>query len=151
MGHKDLLNLNTLKMYEEISKRLPRNSKTLIHIDYPFLLDHSNKNLFTSEYIGGSGPPPKFPYNQGPDALADYLLSNSIRCILYSYKSGANLARFSNQLDKINDYNLSYMKVNILPLKHVLSYQADVMLLSHRKKVLFDDGHNILIDLSEEV
>ena len=125
------------------------DEKYLAHVDYPFLLDFSNDNVYSSEYIGGSGLPPEFPSFVSSDSLATYLGKNSIRYIIFSYKTGANFsANYRSKVENILDFNLSYNKVNIIPLKHVFWFHDRVFELMKKCDVLYDDGYNVIIDLN---
>ncbi len=66
-------------------KSVPEREALIAKIFEPFLLDHARNRIYVVDWAHGSSPPPGMPFDRGGDALAEYLLSKSIRYVLYEY------------------------------------------------------------------
>src|SRR4028118_678173 len=74
---------------------VPQKSIVLTRLDNPFLMNFKKHTIWIADYPGGASLPPGMPSFKGEEALADYLLSQSIRYVAYSYANEANFPRKS--------------------------------------------------------
>ena len=87
--------------------------------------------------------PPVCHFFQGSDTLVEYLSSQSIRYIVYSYKSEANF--------KYEDYK-GLLSDNVSPwirslAAHTFDFHKNVEELSKKIKPIYDDGEIFVLDL----
>jgi hypothetical protein len=64
---------------------VPAGEPFIAKVSEPFRLDFSRNRIYVVDWAHGSSPPPGMPFGKGGDALADYLLSNSIRYMVYEH------------------------------------------------------------------
>lgn len=69
--------------YREAFACIPPGSKTLIALDYPFLLDYRAHRIFSIDVSGAASPDPGFPYFRGAAPVKQYLLAQGIRYIAH--------------------------------------------------------------------
>jgi len=67
--------------YEEAFRQIPPGGRTLIALDYPFLLDYRTHQIFSVDVAGAASPTPGLPYFHGATPVKDYLLAQGIRYI----------------------------------------------------------------------
>jgi len=77
------------KMIEHMQHEIPPHQSILAHLSYPFLMDFKRNTVFVLDMPGGSSPPPGLPLSN-TNALVEYLRSQSIRYIAYSYADEEN-------------------------------------------------------------
>jgi hypothetical protein len=70
--------------YAALQQSIPQGETVLTRLDAPFILDFKRNQLFLADWPGGASLPPGMPAFKGPEALANYLVSKSIRYIAYS-------------------------------------------------------------------
>jgi hypothetical protein len=116
----------------------------LARTDRPYLFDFKRNHILLIDTPGGAGPPPGVPMFQGPDALAEYLLANSVRYVVYSYgnESGFRKSKYEPDLAKdLPQWTRLYIRQN-------LDFQNNLSILGATRHLLFDDGSMFIIDLA---
>jgi hypothetical protein len=86
------------------------------------------------------------PSFKGEEALADYLVSKSIRYVAYSYANEANFPRKSlaGRLE-IKPQVSFWLRNQAL---NTFEFQDSLQKLGKTRKRIYDDGENFVIDLS---
>jgi hypothetical protein len=87
-----LVTLDEREKYSKMLDSVPEGEIVLTRLDKPFLMNFKKHTIWIADYPGGASLPPGMPSFKGEEALADYLVSHSIRYVAYSY---ANEASFS--------------------------------------------------------
>jgi hypothetical protein len=145
----DLINvpLVTLDEREKYSKMLdsvPEGEIVLTRLDKPFLMNFKKHTIWIADCPGGASLPPGMPSFKGEEALADYLVSHSIRYVAYSYANEANFPRKSLEV-RLNPEWPSWLKNQAL---NSFEFQESLQKLGESRKRIYDDGENFVIDLS---
>ncbi|MEW5945147.1 MAG: hypothetical protein AB1742_03010 [bacterium] len=130
--------------YENMQSSIPDGETVLISLEKPFLLDFARNRVFVADWPGGASLPPGIPLHEGADSLADYLLSNSIRYVAYSYGSKTVPVYSEHELSRIPITWTRWSMINSIALHRSL------LELAETKEVLFDDGFNLVLDLNRE-
>lgn len=132
--------------YLNLQNSIPAGAKIITRLNEPFLLDFKRNTIYIADYPGGASLPPGMPFKQGPEALANYFLSNSIKYIAYSYASQANFAKadFAKRLKPSTNAWLRSEAEN------TFDFQDNLLSLSRERKIIYDDGQNFILDLSAE-
>ena len=69
--------------YREAFSKIPTGAKTLIALDYPFLLNYRSHSIFSVDTCGAASPAPGLPYFHGARPVKQYLLGQGIHYIAY--------------------------------------------------------------------
>jgi hypothetical protein len=145
----DLINvpLVTLDEREKYSKMLdsvPEGEIVLTRLDKPFLMNFKKHTIWIADIPGGASLPPGMPSFKGEEALADYLVSHSIRYVAYSYANEANFPRKSLEV-RLNPEWPFWLQNQAL---NSFEFQESLQKLGESRKRIYDDGENFVIDLS---
>jgi hypothetical protein len=124
---------------------LPAGATALdISIDSFLFTNKDNKRIFLDDWPGAAGPAPGWPLTQGPEAVAKYLLRNSVRYVIYDYQyadwSNMNSCQF---FPSVAHLSVADEKLEILNL--VTLHQFNQLRALH--KSIYDDGKFAIIDL----
>jgi hypothetical protein len=76
------IDLSVEHAYLEAQASIPRDAKVLSVVDYPYYFDYGRNALYNIDFPGVMSPAPGIPWKRGPDALAAYLQSLSIRYVV---------------------------------------------------------------------
>ncbi|MEG4323681.1 MULTISPECIES: hypothetical protein, partial [unclassified Microcoleus] len=129
--------------YAKMLDSIPERAIVLTRLDKPFLLNFKQHTIWIADYPGGASLPPGMPSFKGEEALANYLVSQSIRYVAYSYGNEANFPR-------------KYLEVRLLPNSpfwmrnqalNALEFQDNLQKLGETRKRIYDEGGNFVIDL----
>ena len=133
---------NNRPQYTRISEALPKDGLILTSIQHPYLLNRLDEHILIADWPGSAGPPPGWPISQNGEALANYLRSQSIRYLAYSYVGNdtLNLALLYSRREKSNSY-LKDLSVNY----DLADAQYRELAKSRRK--IYDDGSVFILDL----
>ena len=71
------------RTYAQAFEHIPPGAKTLIALDYPYLLDYRGHSIFSVDVAGAASPSPGLPYFHGSEPVKSYLLSQGIRYIAH--------------------------------------------------------------------
>jgi hypothetical protein len=128
--------------YARMQQSIPQGETVLTRLAYPFVLDFKRNRIFIADWPGGASPPPGMPSFKGDEALANYLISKSIRYVAYSY---ANEANFSWKLygKRINHGNNQIRTT----ARHTFDFQYNLKQLGKTRKRIYDDGYIFVLDL----
>lgn len=69
--------------YEEAFSQLQPGAKTLVALDYPFLVDNQKYKICSVDIPGAASPPPGLPIYQGAEALKKYLVDHGFNYIAH--------------------------------------------------------------------
>ncbi|NOZ68849.1 MAG: hypothetical protein GXP46_06320 [Deferribacteres bacterium] len=131
--------------YAKMQQSIPEGETVLTRLNKPFLLDFRRNNILIADLPGGASLPPGMPFMKGSEALADYLISKSIRYIAYSYASEAGyprayLAKQLRRKQKMHPFFISRSE-------HTIDFQDNLKELGDTRKRIYDDGDIFVIDL----
>ncbi|MGL5064465.1 MAG: hypothetical protein ACRC62_31135 [Microcoleus sp.] len=145
MGINDvpLVTLEKREKYAKMLDAVPQGSIVLTRLDKPFLLKFKQHTIWIADFPGGASLPPGMPSFKGEEALADYLVSHSIRYLAYSYGNEANFPKkfFAPRLIPNDNKWLENQAVN------AFEFQDSLQKLGKTRKRIYDDGENFVIDL----
>ena len=126
--------------YAALQQSIPQGETVLARLDAPFILDFKRNQLFLADWPGGASLPPGMPAFKGPEALANYLVSKSIRYIAYSSWSLNHPA----DVDTSGPGLSSWFRLQS-QLSH--DFRDNVQQLAKTRKKLYEDGENFVLDL----
>jgi len=126
--------------YAALQQSIPQGETVLTRLDAPFILDFKRNQLFLADWPGGASLPPGMPAFKGPEALANYLVSKSIRYIAYSSWSLNHPA----DVDTSGPGLSSWFRLQS-QLSH--DFRDNVQQLAKTRKKLYEDGENFVLDL----
>ena len=69
--------------YREAFSRIPAGAKTLVALDYPYLLNYRSHSIFSVDTCGAASPAPGMPYFHGAAPVMQYLLGQGIHYLAY--------------------------------------------------------------------
>jgi hypothetical protein len=69
--------------YAEIQSQVPAGATMATAVFEPFRFDFRRNPLYVLDFLAGMGPPPGWPYKQGPDALGDYLVKCGVQYLAW--------------------------------------------------------------------
>jgi hypothetical protein len=128
--------------YAALQQSIPQGETVLTRLDAPFILDFKRNQIFLADWPGGASLPPGMPAFKGPEALANYLVSKSIRYIAYSSWSLNHPPVDTSQPTLSSLYRL------LSQLSH--DFRDNVQQLAKTRKKLYEDGENFVLDLGVE-
>lgn len=151
-AYLDRIDEKIVESYQAMQKAVPEKETVLVRLQFPFLLDFKRNQIFLTDYVGGSSPPPGIPLYKGAEALSDYLLSQNIKYVAYSYKSEIGFTReiFIYQLKESGNWR-SYNPWLRAEVENTLDFQANLKELGETRKRIYDDGEIFVLDLSEKI
>ena len=123
-----------------MQQSIPEGKTMLARVRDPFLFDFKRNKIFIADEPGLSSPPPGIPFFKGPEALADYFLSKSIRYIAYSYTYPPGF-HTRNLLDSPHHILIRTQ------IKHTVDFQDNLDKLGNTRKRIYDDGEIFVLDL----
>ena len=141
------VHLVTLEEREKDAKMLdsyPQKSRVLTRLENPFLMIFKKHTIGIADFPGGASLPPGMPSFKGEEALADYLVSPSIRYVAYSYANEANFPRHFFEPRLIPNKN-KWLENQAL---NTFEFQDSLQKLGESRKRIYDDGEKFVIDLS---
>ncbi len=130
--------------YTKMFQAIPPSETILTRLEKPFLLDFSRQRIFIVDIPGEASLPPGMPFFKGSEALADYLISKSIRYVAYSYASEAGFSQESYQW-MLNPQRASIWYRN--EARYTFNFQDNLKQLGETRKRIYDDGENFVLDL----
>jgi len=128
--------------HTRMQQSIPEGEIVLARLAYPFLLDFGRNRIFIADWPGGASLPPGMPSFKGAEALADYLISKSIRYIAYSYGDEALFwkKRFGKRV------NQGHPRIRT-EARHAFDFQDNLEQLGKTRKRIYDDGYVFVLDL----
>ena len=80
---KTLIEADQRAAYVSLQAVIPDGQRVLIMTDQPFAFDYARHDILNIDAPGIVSPDPGMPFFQGPEALSDYLRSQSIRYVAF--------------------------------------------------------------------
>ncbi|MCH8342743.1 MAG: hypothetical protein IH983_02020 [Planctomycetes bacterium] len=121
---------------------IPKGERVLARLARPYLLDFTRNTIFVAD--AGASLPPGMPFFQGGEALAQYLLSKSIRYVIYAYGTEAGTTReeFGFMLEKGEP--IWHRTI----IGHTFDLQDNLSQLANTRTRIYDDGEVFVLDLA---
>lgn len=146
LSGRNLVSPGIAAEYRAVESALPAGATALdISIDSFLFADTAHKRILLDDWPGAAGPAPGWPLTQGPEAVAEYLLRNSVRYVIYDYQyadwSSMNSCQF---FPSVAHLSVADEKLEILGL--VTLHQFNQLRALH--KSIYDDGRFAVIDLA---
>ncbi|HEX4445968.1 MAG TPA: hypothetical protein VH044_04505, partial [Polyangiaceae bacterium] len=69
--------------YAEVQSHVPAGATLATAVFEPYRFDFRRNRVDLLDFLGAMGPPPGWPYGQGPDALASYLLRCGVQYLAW--------------------------------------------------------------------
>jgi hypothetical protein len=130
----------------ELQNNLPLNSTVLLRLDMPFLVDFHKQKFHVMDWPGNVGPKPGVPYDQPPEALAQYLREQGIRYVAYSYANEALFSIKDPELASRQNHSNPWIRTQAV---RTFAVQKQLKSLGDQYPRVFDNGQDFLIDLSQ--
>lgn len=127
----------------KVQAAVPAGELLLARLDTLHLLDFTRTEVRIIDCPGGISPPPGLPLDAGPDAMADYLLGQSIRYVAYDYAREGGVSEAAHR--QFLDHPSQMVRVQ---LARTLAFQRLLMELVPRRAIIFDDGLVFVMDLA---
>lgn len=143
LTNPSLVSAKQKSQYAALQQSIPQGETVLTRLDAPFILDFKRNQLFLADWPGGASLPPGMPAFKGPEALANYLVSKSIRYIAYSSWSLNHPA----DVDTSGPGLSSWFRLQS-QLSH--DFRDNVQQLAKTRKKLYEDGENFVLDLGSQ-
>lgn len=139
-------------LYQRIQDVVPPGEKLLVMLDEPYRLDFGRNSILIFDWPGSVSPPPGFPLGKGPEALARYLSSLSIRYIAFRISRRSlmyNIATWEEIAGKgkVWDWHSMDPWLNC-HARNVLDIFASLKSLSQTRHRLFDKDEYLVLDLA---
>ncbi|AFY79446.1 MAG: hypothetical protein IGR93_13165 [Hydrococcus sp. C42_A2020_068] len=143
LSNRPLVSAQEIEQYLKMQQSIPESTTILVRLEKPFLLNFKRNQIFVVDWPGGASPPPGMPFFQGSEVLADYLVSKSIKYVVYSYAKEAGFPR---------QQAIESLKPNVhvwfrTIAHHTLDFQDNLIKLSKTRKKIYDDGDIFILDL----
>ena len=140
-----LVTLDEREKYSKMLDSVPEGEIVLTRLDKPFLMNFKKHTIWIADWPGGASLPPGMPSFKREQALADYLVSQSIRYVAYSYANEANFPKKSLEGRLIISPYLPFWLQN--QALNTFEFQESLQKLGETRKRIYD-GENFVIDLS---
>jgi len=143
LTNPSLVTAKQKSQYAAIQQSIPQGETVLTRLNAPFILDFKRNQIFLADWPGGASLPPGMPVFKGPEALANYLATKSIRYIAYSSWSLNHPA-----VDTSGPGLSSWFRLQA-KLSH--DFRDNVQQLAKTRKQLYEDGENFVLDLETKL
>jgi hypothetical protein len=143
IARSDLYPHKKVVSYSRAQNSIPERQTFLAMVSEASLLDFKRNQILIVDYLI-PGPKPGMPIFQHGQAVAEYLLSQGIRYVMYSYSDEGGF-RKSDLSFRLN-FKDPWVRDQAL-LRFTL--QDDLMELGKIKKKIFDDGDIFVLDLAQ--
>jgi hypothetical protein len=143
----------TDEVYARLQGAVPPGERLLVMLDEPFRLDFRRNAIVNFDQPGAVSPPPGIKLGQGPEALARYLSSQSIRYIAFriSDRSPEYKASIWEGIEKwtvawTGSSRSSQLKSQA---RYYLDAFGNLRGLGRTRRRLFDEDEYLVLDLKE--
>jgi hypothetical protein len=140
LTNPSLVSAKQKSQYAALQQSIPQGETVLSRLDVPFVLDFKRNQIFLADWPAGASLPPGIPVFKGGEALANYLVSQSIRYIAYSSWSLNHPA----DVDTSGPGLSSWFRLQS-QLSH--DFRDNVQQLAKTRKTIYQDGENFVLDL----
>ncbi len=144
LGNLPLVSARESGQYLKMQQAVPAGEVFLARVEKPFLLDFKQNRILVADVPGEASPPPGVPLYKGSEALADYLVSQSIRYVAYAYKSELGMTR---EVVEYRLKNWNFSRWVTIESKQTLDFQENLKELGQTRKRIYDDGEFFVLDL----
>ncbi len=132
------------KDYARALALVPRGAKVLAALDFPFLADYHEHELYNVDEVGIASPPPGLPSFQGPGPLEDYLLGQGV---YYIAQTPSDTGFFINSVS-YETFELSWpYEVQRKMARYSLDFMKNEDDLAHSSHVLYQSRLIRIIEL----
>ena len=130
-----------LRMQNEV----PAGERMLVYMSTPALLDFRRNRIDVIDWPGEASPPPGMPVRAGGEKIAEYLLGQKIRYLAYSYRLEAGFPpqQYVVYVSPVLGRIISRQAADSFAFQDALSE------LMQTRRRIYDDGSNVLLDLSQ--
>jgi hypothetical protein len=139
---KPLVSTDEAARYTKLQQSVPPGEVLLTRMGKPFLLNFKRNDILLVDMAEAS-PPPGMPFFRGSAALAQYLRSQSIRYVAYSYAG----AGFVHPDASVYSHSPAWIQNSIV---HQNDFQDNLEELAKTRTHLYDDGNNFVLDLDAQ-
>ena len=137
-----IISQQQIAQYIKMQESIPEGETLLTRLKKPFLLNFKRNTIFIADWPGGASPPPGMPLFKGSEPLADYLTSQSLKYVAYSYGTeGGYPAKFHSQ--RVENPN-NWMENQ---LNNAWEFEVNLKELGKTRKRVYDDGDIFILDL----
>lgn len=133
----------TRQEYAQIGAALPKDGLILTTLQHPYLLDHLDQHILLADWPGCASLPPGWPIKKDGEALAEFLLSHSIRYLAYTANSV--LVDYSS---KVTSGSLPASVLTKSQCESYLLATKQYLELKQSRRIIYDDGKVFIVDLS---
>ena len=130
--------------YAAMQRAIPTDSSALATVNNSFLLDFRAHDIKVADFPGAASLPPGWPSRQNGEALAQYLLANHIRYLIYDYAGFAGDEAIAPSV--IADPTRTQWVHSEIAIT-LRSYQQFAE-LGRTRHHLYDDGKMYVLDLA---
>jgi hypothetical protein len=141
---EQLINPRLAAKYRKIQNSVPENAVLLAHMEYPFLFDFGRNRILLEDHPGLASAAPGQPFFAGPEALANYLVSNGVEYIAYDYWSEAGAPEAGSFAALANDDRYPAAQAMI---RLWFDFHHNLLDLGHTRQRIFDDGTAFVVSL----
>jgi len=138
-------------LYALLQDAVPPGARLLVLLDDPYRLDFRRNTIINFDLPGGVSPPPGIPIGRGPEVLARYFSSVSIRYIAFHISDLSpeySIAMWRQRLAQPVTWGMNNRSAQ---LKSMARYYLDIFdnlkALSQTRRRLVDKNEHIVVDL----
>lgn len=142
-----LLDESKKMQYKNLQESVPVGETILVRLNDNYALDFNRNQIFIADYPGGASLPPGMPFFQGPQTLVDYLISQNIFFIAYSYKDQAYFT-YEEYGHRLQPSMNAWIRTEA---EHTFDFQDNLMSIGADYQRIYDDGTHFVIDLRSKV
>jgi hypothetical protein len=133
--------------YKNLQESVPVGKTILVRLNDNYALDFNRNQIFIADYPGGASLPPGMPCFQGAQTLADYLVSQNIFFIAYSYKDQAHFT-YEEYGHRLQPSMNAWIRTEA---EHTFDFQDNLISIGENYMRIYDDGTNFVVDLRSKV
>lgn len=143
---KNFIPLEELDQYKALQLAVPPGEIILSRLDRNFLFDFNRNQIYIIDIPGGASLPPGMPSFFGGEKLAEYFVSKGLNYIVYSYGNEANF-KYASVSTMLRPHVNPLLRTEV---QHSLDFQDSLMELYKTREVVYDDGKNFVLNLSNK-
>jgi hypothetical protein len=77
------------RVYQSLQEAVPKGAPIAVMVDEPGRFDFARNRIESLDMVGAMAPPPGLPLREGPDAMAEYLVSHGYRYAIVVHPDAA--------------------------------------------------------------
>ena len=137
-----------------MEQALPTDADALETTTLPFLFDYSRRKILFADFPGDASPKPGWPAKQSGEALAQFLLANHVRYLIYGYGECGSPAPFATCEEAYahDDQRVIHMPDTSALIRGETESGYDARKqygeLARTKRHIYDDGTIYILDLA---